>query len=157
MARKAKEVMAPTRDIVSRAKDWTIIVLAGSSTIAFLTAVFTYSRPVLDSGPMPFPSRMEVDSVRTDLATRDKADDNLHQAQLDQTKQLADQLQHIADEQRRTAQERLTNQIRNLQSSLDVAKAIYDKDPSLANKGVLDALEAQMNDLQKQLMATTPK
>lgn len=134
MARRRREEYAPTRDIVSRAKDWTAIATAVIITVTIVTAILSYSGRVLDSGPMPFPSRLEVDGVSKSLKELDDKDDKIHQSQLDQLKQLADQQQRLSAEQRIESRDRLAARLSSLQSAIDTAKAIYDKDGSVANE-----------------------
>ncbi len=132
------------------------VVLAGAVFTA--AGIFwNYARPVAETGAPPWPSRSEVQQVAKTLDDRDKADDKLHQDQIDQLRQLADQQQRLADQQRSSAAEALTNRIRNLQSAIDVAKAMAEKDQSLSNQKVLEALQSQMTDLQRQIMETTGK
>lgn len=105
-----------------------------------------------NSGPLPVPSRAEVTVVDSKVNTLHLADDQVHMQLTDQLKQQATSLAVFAAQQKSDNLIRLTNQVRNLQKIIESAGADYMKNPTPDNQRVLDTLQAQMTELQRQIM-----
>lgn len=156
MARKVKEVMAPTRDVVARVKDWTVVAAGSATFLAMVVAFIRYGGGLLDSGPLPVPSRSEVIAVAMALK---EAKDSQNLTNQNLTTQLENQgalTRGLLDDRKREAADQLARQLSNQQSALDVAKTIYDKDPSLANQKVVEALAMRLMELQRQIKDQSP-
>ena len=130
------------------AKD--VVIITGVLSALGLGTIIGLSRDLLDSGPLPVPSRAEVAAVAKTLEQTHREEDQVHQNLTAQLKDLSELTQaQIADTR--------TSRLRSLGALIDQAKANLDKEPTAANRDILAALLSQQADIQADIMKATNK
>jgi hypothetical protein len=139
--------------IIAKSRDITVVVAA----MAAIATLFAYSRPVLDSGPMPFPARSEVTAV-ADTLQRIHADADASQMQLtSQLKNQSDVTSALSRQLSVAIADINTSRLQSLQPLLETAKENYTKEPTEANRRIMQVLEDQLNKLQAEIMKDTAR
>lgn len=124
-----------------------LAAIAGAAGAAVY--LFGLARPILDSGPAPFPARAEVEAVAETVKQIRASDAEIHT-------RLIGQLDAQAARQRAEDAETGANRLRNLQNSIATARAIYDRDKSPENSRVIETLQMQLDALQEQIRKAPP-
>lgn len=108
------------------------------TALAALAYIFGLARPVLDSGPMPFPGRAEVGDLRTETTEQFKG----VKIGLDQTLELAKAANFAA--QQAIQESRVSRLTRLLQQSVQIQALIEMNPTDLALKQILEQTKADI-------------
>lgn len=116
-----------------------------------LGTIWNYAKPIAESGPLPVPSRAEVQAVAAQEV-------QAHMKFLDQQDQISNRLDELGIAQRRFGiwqQSQVAasqaGSLRNLQAGVEVAKARYAQSKSIDDERVLETLQMQLDALQEQV------
>lgn len=130
-----------TAKLLATIKDYTVLGLAVGS----FGTLWTFSTSILSSGPLPIPSRAEVQAVAKTVQEIHESEDKTHRELTSQLKGLSDLTQaQIADSR--------TSRLRSLRPLIEQAKINLAKEPSTANQDILDALQSQWTAIQDEIM-----
>ena len=131
------------------------VAAAAVAIVTLLSLIPT--RAIVDSGPLPVPSRAEGEAVGLKLNTLEKDNEAVHAAGIKALETLQAQQEKVIEVLNQQAAETISNRLRNLQALIDGAKARYELTRDTTDQRTLEALQSQMSDLQDQARRGTVK
>lgn len=141
-----KEALPRHIDWFDRASKLTVLAVA----IGSLGTFWVFGQGIFASGPLPVPSRAEVQAVAATVKEIHDSEEVTH-------KEIAAQLKGTSDLIQATIADTRTSRLRSLRPLLEQAKANYTKEPTEANRDILDALQGQWTTIQDEIMKAAQK
>lgn len=141
-----KEALPHRVDWFDRVKSISFLALA----ITSLGTIWIFGQGLFASGPLPVPSRAEVQAVAATVKEIHDSEEVTH-------KEIAAQLKGTSDLIQATIADTRTSRLRSLRPLLEQAKANHAKEPTEANRDILDALQNQWNAIQDEIMKAANK
>lgn len=148
-----KEALPRHIDWFDRASKLTVLAVA----IGSLGTFWVFGQGIFASGPLPVPSRAEVLAVDKKVEVFVENQQVVNQTLTSQLSEQHTATQVLIAQSKQELAASRTRQLRNLQLSLEAAKATLSKDQSTSNQTVVDTLSAQMEGLQAEIMKEAAK